>query len=97
MNGADEHEVEMVARERDVRLQSIINDLLRAGERDHGEVVRRLTEAIAGNDLPAMPEPWVDAVAAEISQGNPYVVSAHAAQATDVPPPTTHTPSETIE
>jgi hypothetical protein len=97
MSEADEHEVETVARERDVRLQSIINDLLREGERDHGELVRRLTEAIEGNGLAAMPEPWVDAVAAEISQGNPYIVSAHAAQVTDVPPPTTHTPSETIE
>ena len=97
MNGADEHEVEEASRERDVRLQRIINDLVRQGGRSHAEIVEEFTAAIDRAGLAAMPGPWVEAVADEVAQGNPYVVSAHAAEATDVPSPSTHTPTETIE
>jgi hypothetical protein len=44
-----------------------------------------------------MPDPWVEAVADELAQGNPYVVSAHAARVTDVPAPTTAVDSKSVE
>ncbi|WP_323097482.1 hypothetical protein [Intrasporangium sp. YIM S08009] len=82
---------------RDERLQTIINDLAREGSRTQPEVVRALTEAVDAAGLGPMPDPWVEAVADEVAQGNPYVVSAHAARVTDVPAPRTDVPSETID
>jgi hypothetical protein len=88
---------EELARERDERLQTIINDLARRGLRNHSEALRALVDAITAAGLPPMPDPWVEAVADELAQGNPYVVSAHAARVTDVPAPTTEVDSESVE
>ncbi len=93
----DDAQREDLARQRDERLQTIINDLAREGGRTQPEVVRALVEAVDAAGIGPMPEPWVEAVADEIAQGNPYVVSAHAARVTDVPAPTTRVESETIE
>lgn len=92
-----ERDLEDVARSREARLQTIINDLVREGGRSQPEVVEALTAAIESDGLGTRPEPWLDAVADEIAQGNAYVVSSHAAQVTDVPHPSTDTPSETID
>ncbi len=83
--------------QREERLQTIINDLVREGGRTHPEVVRALTDAVAAAGIGPMPDPWVEAVADEVAQGNPYVVSAHAARVTDVPAPRTQVQSESIE
>ena len=82
---------------RDERLQTIINDLAREGGRSQPEVVRALVDAVDAAGLAPMPDPWVEAVADEVAQGNPYVVSAHAARVTDVPAPSTRVQSETID
>ncbi|WP_076258671.1 hypothetical protein [Intrasporangium flavum] len=93
----DDAERENIARARDERLQTIINDMAREGGRSHPEVVRALVEAVDAAGLGPMPDPWVEAVADEVAQGNPYVVSAHAARVTDVPAPTTEVRSESID
>jgi hypothetical protein len=93
----DDAEREDVARRRDERLQTIINDLVREGGRTHPEVVRALVEAVEAAGLAPMPDPWVEAVADEVAQGNPYVVSAHSARVTDVPAPRTQVRSESVD
>ena len=93
----DDAEREQIARARDERLQTIINDLAREGGRSQPEVVRALVDAMAAAGIGPMPDPWVEAVADEIAQGNPYVVSAHAARVTDVPSPTTAVDSESVD
>ncbi|MEO7448539.1 MAG: hypothetical protein ABI336_09745 [Humibacillus sp.] len=92
----DERTLEVEARAREVRLQEIINGLVRDGGRSQTEVVLALTDALEREGLGPMPEPWVEAVADEVARGNPYVVSAHARQETDVPQSSSDTPSETI-
>jgi len=92
-----ERDLEEVARSREARLQTIINDLVREGGRSQPEVVEALTRAIEAEGLGSRPEPWLDAVADEIAKGNAYIVSAHAAEVTDVPRPSTDVPSETID
>ncbi|WP_330475990.1 hypothetical protein [Terrabacter sp. C0L_2] len=92
-----ERDLEEGARSREARLQTIINDLAREGGRSQPEVVDALARAIEAEGLGTRPEPWLDAVADEIAQGNAYVVSAHAAQVTDVPHPSTDVRGETVD
>jgi hypothetical protein len=92
----DERTRESEARTHEVQVQEIINDLVREGGRSQPEVVEALTGAMDRQGLGPMPEPWVEAVADEVARGNPYVVSAHAHRETDVPRPSSDTPSESI-
>lgn len=81
----------------DIRLQQIIDDLARAAPgRSHPEVASELAERIAAANLPPMPQPWLDAVAAAAISGNAYVVSPTSAALSDVPRPATRTPDEEI-
>ena len=74
--------------EHDIRLQQIIDPLARSSEgRPHGDVVGELADRIEAAGLPAMPQPWLDAVAAAAISGNAYVVSRTSAVLSDVPQP----------
>lgn len=50
---------------------------------------RELERRIADYGLPAMPAPWLEAVASGIVRGDPYVVSARTSEEMDVPAPRT--------
>ena len=81
----------------DIRLQQIIDHLARDAEgRSHADVVSELDDRIAAADLAAMPQPWLDAVAAAAINGNAYVVSRTSAVLSDVPEPETRTRQEGI-
>ena len=81
----------------DIQLQRIIDDLARRAEgRPHPAVTAELAERITEANLPPMPQPWLDAVAAAAICGNAYVVSPTSAALSDVPPPETKTPEEDI-
>jgi hypothetical protein len=81
----------------DIRLQQIIDHLARDAEgRSHADVVSELVDRIAAADLAAMPQPWLDAVAAAAINGNAYVVSRTSAVLSDVPEPETRTRQEGI-
>ena len=81
----------------DIRLQQIIDQLARDAEgRSHPDVVSELADRIAGADLAAMPQPWLDAVAAAAINGNAYVVSRTSAVLSHVPEPETRARREDI-
>lgn len=82
----------------DILVQQIIDDLARTSRgRPHPDVAAELADRIAAEQLPARPQPWLDAVAAEAITGNAYVVSATTATVSDVPQPDTERSGETIE
>lgn len=81
----------------DIRLQQIIDQLARDAEgRSHADVVSELVDRIAAADLAALPQPWLDAVAAAAINGNAYVVSRTSAVLADVPEPETRARQEDI-
>ncbi|HET7801105.1 MAG TPA: hypothetical protein VFL38_11825 [Humibacillus xanthopallidus] len=83
--------------EHDIRLQQVIDAMAHSSEgRPHDDVVSELAERIAGAGLPAMPQPWLDAVAASAISGNAYVVSRTSAALSDVPQPETRARQEEI-
>ncbi|MEO6999122.1 MAG: hypothetical protein ABI112_13655 [Terracoccus sp.] len=82
----------------DILVQQIIDDLVRtSGDRPHPEVAAELADRIAAENLPARPQPWLDAVAAEVIAGNAYVVSATTATVSDVPQPDMDRSGEALE
>lgn len=82
----------------DILVQQIIDNLARTSSgRPHADVAAELADRIAAERLPARPQPWIDAVAAEAIVGNAYVVSATTATVSDVPQPDTDRSGETIE
>lgn len=82
----------------DLELQQIIDDLARVSRgRPHERVVAELAEKIDEQNLPAKPQPWLDAVAAEVVTGNAYVVTATTARVSDVPQPNIDRSGETLE
>lgn len=75
-------------RERDVKLQQVIDELAREhGGSGEDRIRRRLEEEVAARDLPDLPGPLLDAVAQTLSAGNPYVVSSFSEDVADVPRP----------
>lgn len=82
--------------ELDVRLQRIIDDLVRtAAGAGPLALAERLGAAIGAAGLPAMPANWIDAVADSAAAGNPYVVSPETTRYEPVPPPATNRPEIT--
>lgn len=78
--------------------QQIIDDLARTSRgRQHQQVVGELTARIAEQNLPEMPQPWLEAVAAAAIMGNAYVVTATTGRVSDVPEPSTDRPGETLK
>jgi len=81
----------------DLLLQRIIDGLARTCEgRPHADVASELADRIAGAGLPAMPQTWLDAVAAAAISGNAYVVSRTSAALSDVPQPETRARQEGV-
>lgn len=82
----------------DILVQQIIDDLARTSRgRPHPEVVADLASKIETEGLPARPQPWLDAVAAEAISGDAYVVSATTATVSDVPQPSMDRTGETLD
>lgn len=87
---SDELEALTDRRRRQLVLQGIIDAMTRdpSGWRADA-AARELERRIADYGLPAMPAPWLQAVASGIARGEPYVVSARTAEQMDVPAPRT--------
>lgn len=82
----------------DVLVQLIIDNLVKSSRgRPHAQVVSELAERIAEQNLPARPQPWLDAVADEAINGNAYVVNATTALAYRVREPSTDRPGKSIK
>lgn len=61
----------------DAALQRVIDELVVDGpQRSVGDLADRLVATLRQRGMPAMPKPWIQAVAAAAADGNPYVVSA---------------------
>lgn len=71
-------------------LQRIIDAMVRNPRGWDAELAaRELERRIADHGLPAMPPPWVEAVATGIVRGEPYIISARTVEEVDVPAPRT--------
>ncbi len=80
-----------------ILLQQIIDDLIKSSlDRPHSQVASELANRIAEQNLPAKPQPWLDAVAAEAINGNPSGVTPATALACDAPEPSTDRPGKVI-
>jgi hypothetical protein len=78
----------MSKRERDIRVQRVINALVRrAPDLSLDEAYRELERGLADAGLPGMPEHWIRAVAQTAAAGNPYVCSPLSAKESEVPKP----------
>ncbi|MGB8385001.1 MAG: hypothetical protein WCG47_27815 [Dermatophilaceae bacterium] len=82
----------------DAALQRVIDELVVDGpQRSVGDLADRLVATLRQRGMPAMPKPWIQAVAASAADGNPYVVSRVTAQTEEVPSPQTYAPSYGID
>lgn len=83
---------------RDRALQEIIDVLVRdRRRRTVDEAADDLERHIAESGLPAMPVPWVRAVAEGVANGEAYVVSADTYRHMAIPAPTTRVESYGID
>ena len=77
-------------RRREQVLQRIIDVMTRdPREWDVEAASRELRRRISDYGLPAMPDPWLDAVASGIVRGDAYVMSSRTLEEMDVPAPRT--------
>ena len=90
MSGNDEQRDATAGRRHDRLLQQIIDAMTRDARGWRAEVaVLELERRIADSGLSPMPTPWLEAVAAGIARGDPYVVSPRTREELDVPAPRT--------
>lgn len=93
MSTNDEPRARTDGRRRDRLLQQIIDAMTRDTRAwGAGAAARELERRIADHGLDPMPTPWLEAVAAGIARGDPYVVSPRTREGLDVPPPSTSRP-----
>ena len=84
----NEEEVVVERGRRERVLQRIIDAMTRNPRGwDAEPAARELERRIADYGLPAMPAPWLEAVATGIERGEPYVVSTRTLEEMDVPAP----------
>ncbi len=77
-------------RHRERVLQRIIDVMTRdSREWDAEAAARELKRRISDYGLPAMPDPWLEAVASGIVRGEAYVMSSRTLEEMDVPAPRT--------
>ncbi len=75
---------------RDHVLQLIIDQMTRESREWGADAAAvELERRIADHGLPAMPAPWIQAVATGVVRGEAYVVSPRTLEDMDVPPPRT--------
>lgn len=76
---------------REHALQEIIDALVEdSRHRSVADAAGDLERHIADRGLPAMPPPWVRAVAEGVVRGEAYVISADTLRHMDIPAPQTH-------
>ncbi len=93
----DDHPHPKHRERRERTLQEIIDALVEEPRhRSVAEAATDLERRIADRGLPAMPPPWVQAVAEGVVRGDAYVVSADTLRHMDIPAPSTHAESYSI-